>query len=391
MFCPGCGGEYRAGFSRCIDCELDLVPELPWELEPREQPAPEPAELSEPSELSEPWGLATVFATGDPTLLAQAKSLLDDAGIPYLTRGEGRHDLLAQGRLEPGGRAEPMEIQVRAEQWRKAGALLHRDELEPVEATPEEQLEGGGQGDEEETERAAVAPPPVRAPRIVPAERRQRVRELALVLLVAFSSSFLSSTLDWWTGRVSEAPTVLGSLYGIGKQTIYLGLLAYVLTRRGRTFRDLGLTFRWADIPAGLLLTMATRLAEVVAWRPMDWVSVVVTGHPVASSHHAENAVGLALIMVFLFSAVIDPFFEEMIARAFTMTEIEALTGSTGLAILASVTLQTSYHLYLGTANALSLGAGFLIGACFYARFRRITPVILAHAIWNAYVTLHRL
>ncbi len=87
----------------------------------------------------------------------------------------------------------------------------------------------------------------------------------------------------------------------------------------------------------------------------------------------------------------VGPFYEEMIARAFTMSEVEALTGSAGLAIAASVLLQTSYHLYLGLPNALAAGAAFLVSACYYARFRRVTPVILAHALWNLYVTLHRL
>ncbi len=29
MFCPRCRSEYRAGFTRCAHCEVDLVPELP--------------------------------------------------------------------------------------------------------------------------------------------------------------------------------------------------------------------------------------------------------------------------------------------------------------------------------------------------------------------------
>jgi hypothetical protein len=29
MFCPECRAEYRPGFKRCSDCEVDLVAELP--------------------------------------------------------------------------------------------------------------------------------------------------------------------------------------------------------------------------------------------------------------------------------------------------------------------------------------------------------------------------
>jgi hypothetical protein len=96
----------------------------------------------------------------------------------------------------------------------------------------------------------------------------------------------------------------------------------------------------------------------------------------------------LALVLLIAFSSgLIRP----TAARAFTMTEVEALTGSTAWAIVASVALQISYHFYQGTANALAAGATFLVSACFYARFRRMTPVILAHEFWNLYVILGRL
>jgi len=29
MFCPQCNAEYRPGFTRCADCDVDLVAELP--------------------------------------------------------------------------------------------------------------------------------------------------------------------------------------------------------------------------------------------------------------------------------------------------------------------------------------------------------------------------
>jgi hypothetical protein len=38
MFCPECKAEYRSGFTHCVDCDVDLVQELPEELtQTREQ------------------------------------------------------------------------------------------------------------------------------------------------------------------------------------------------------------------------------------------------------------------------------------------------------------------------------------------------------------------
>lgn len=44
----------------------------------------------------------TVLETGDPALLAVAKSLLEDAGILYFAKGEGTQDLFAAGRFGTG-------------------------------------------------------------------------------------------------------------------------------------------------------------------------------------------------------------------------------------------------------------------------------------------------
>jgi hypothetical protein len=117
MFCPSCGSEYREGFSSCAACEVALVDSPPVESHP------------------DPGDIETVFATGDPVLLVTAKSLLDEAGIPYLTRGEGIQDLFGMGRLGTGFSilAGPVEIQVGAHRAQEAADLLYEAGLEDGE------------------------------------------------------------------------------------------------------------------------------------------------------------------------------------------------------------------------------------------------------------------
>ena len=38
MFCPQCRAEYRAGFTRCSDCDVDLVHDLPVLSTPKDRP-----------------------------------------------------------------------------------------------------------------------------------------------------------------------------------------------------------------------------------------------------------------------------------------------------------------------------------------------------------------
>ena len=70
--------------------------------------------------------LVTVFETGDPALVALAKSLLDSEGIDFTTKGEAIQDLLGAGRF-PGGTnlvAGPVVFQVRSEDGERARPLL---------------------------------------------------------------------------------------------------------------------------------------------------------------------------------------------------------------------------------------------------------------------------
>ena len=82
---------------------------------------------------------------------------------------------------------------------------------------------------------------------------------------------------------------------------------------------------------------------------------------------------------------LLTPFFEELIVRAYLMTEVSELTGSTALAVAASVIVQFSYHLYYGWMGAIMVSFLFLAFALYYARSRRALPVIIAHGAFDIY------
>ena len=75
------------------------------------------------SEADEP---VTVLETSDPALLAVAKSLLEDAHIPFFAKGEGVQDLFGLGRFGTGFSpiAGPVELQVAADDAAEAHAVL---------------------------------------------------------------------------------------------------------------------------------------------------------------------------------------------------------------------------------------------------------------------------
>jgi membrane protease YdiL (CAAX protease family) len=92
---------------------------------------------------------------------------------------------------------------------------------------------------------------------------------------------------------------------------------------------------------------------------------------------------GIGFLPLSLLMMVVNPFFEELLVRAYLMTEIEYLTGNINIAIVVSVLLQTSYHYYQGAVAPLFLSIGFMFFSFYYAKNRRITPVILAHMYFD--------
>ncbi len=76
---------------------------------------------------------------------------------------------------------------------------------------------------------------------------------------------------------------------------------------------------------------------------------------------------------------LLNPFYEELLVRAFLISEVEATYRSTALAVFISIALQISYHLYQGLPVALSHIPTFLLFSLYFVRTRRILPVVLAH------------
>jgi len=113
--------------------------------------------------------------------------------------------------------------------------------------------------------------------------------------------------------------------------------------------------------------------------RNLTYFSYLMVGHGFQAWDNRAALFGANVGVLPIFIVLLNPFFEELLVRAYLITEVESLFTSTSLAVMASVTLQTSYHLYQGVPNAISLSAGFLLFSLYFVRTRRILPIILAH------------
>jgi membrane protease YdiL (CAAX protease family) len=176
--------------------------------------------------------------------------------------------------------------------------------------------------------------------------------------------------VDWQGAGDTRDP--FDSLDRILSAAVSISLLAYVLHRRRQSLRSIGLTARLSDIPLALAVTLASSLVA-------NALSPLLFGH-LATAKTPSMAAPHLLKWLSVVPAAAK---EDLIVRAFLITEVAGLTGSMGIAVLASVGFQTLYHLYQGTPEALYHTASFFVASVFYASTRRITPVILAHSLHN--------
>ena len=218
-------------------------------------------------------------------------------------------------------------------------------------------------------------------------ERRQRWFEVCVVMLVACGGYILFALYLLINGpsAVSQVSS-LRSAGGIIHEAAALLLLGYVLSRRGLGFASLGLRWSPGDVGMALLVSVVSYAAYELGHTLVQTIHHLLYGSwasgPTAKDFFAHPSV-VAIPLTLL-----NPFFEELIVRAYLMTEVIALTGSSMLAVAISVLVQFSYHLYYGWGGAISLAFFFLPLALYYMRSRRALPVIVAHGLLDVYALI---
>lgn len=218
-------------------------------------------------------------------------------------------------------------------------------------------------------------------------EDRKHLRwlELCLVTLVAFGTPLLNSLyLLKYGPRLSRQMSGLGSLAVAVHEGTALLLVGYILSRQGRRLRDLGLRWSLKDAGLGLVVTATSLLSYWLGAYAIQGLHHAIYGTP-AVGYSPKTFFGHPSVVAIVPSVLLNPFFEELIVRAYLMTEVLELTGSATLAVALSVGIQAVYHLYYGWWFALAIAFQFIVFALYYARWRRALPIVVAHGLFDLY------
>ena len=219
------------------------------------------------------------------------------------------------------------------------------------------------------------------APEIVSISNDHRWTDLALVMAVAFATSILGSIYRAFHPEALNHSNAR-LLIGIVDESTALCLFLILFKRQGRRLNNIGFGFRWTDLPKGLGLTLAAFAVMTAFHYAAYYVYFFTTLHTLNNAGPRWNYAGVSVWSILPF-LILNPFFEEMLVRGYLMTELIDLRKSVVFAAMISLVVQTSYHLYYGVFGAVMVGCGMSVFVIYYARTRRLMPVILAHMFWD--------
>ena len=89
-------------------------------------------------------------------------------------------------------------------------------------------------------------------------------------------------------------------------------------------------------------------------------------------------------VPVLLLSAAQNAFLEEVVVAGCLMNRLREMSWGVPMAVAASALLRGSYHLYQGFGGFIGNAVMGIVLALFFIRFKRVTPLIIAHAILDS-------
>jgi len=89
-------------------------------------------------------------------------------------------------------------------------------------------------------------------------------------------------------------------------------------------------------------------------------------------------------VPVLLLSAAQNALLEEVVVVGYLMNRLDEMSWRVPMAVAASALLRGSYHLYQGFGGFIGNAVMGIVFALFFVRFKRVGPLIIAHAILDS-------
>jgi len=212
--------------------------------------------------------------------------------------------------------------------------------------------------------------------------KRDLWMEAAVVLGVGVLPYWAHAILPFvWPEHQHALPSAYDSLLRLVTAFSAVAPASYFIWKNSDAWTDYGLSRpRWTDLLSGLGVFFAGKvvwiLAEATLNRANAWGLLVEVRLLPIPQPFGPVEVGLALAW-----CVANGFSEEVVMRAYLLTRLERLLGSTTWALIVTTILFAGYHAYQGGAGVVFAVVFGLVYGGIFCWSRRIWPLVIAHAI----------
>ena len=165
-------------------------------------------------------------------------------------------------------------------------------------------------------------------------------------------------------------------LTGILLALVPVLLALHLLNRRpGGAVRLIGLDPRTTDLLSGAGLAALIGLPGLGLYVVARYLGISVTIAP------ANLAAVWWAVPVLILAAAQNAILEEVVGVGYLLTRLRELGWRPAAAVATHALLRGSYHLYQGLGGFLGNAVMGAVFALFYLRFRRVMPLVVAHAL----------
>lgn len=206
-------------------------------------------------------------------------------------------------------------------------------------------------------------------------------------LAVAFAGYVTALVVSTFAAATAALAAVDAELVALlaGQVAFWVVLVATVLYEapgRGTPIADrLGLRFRWVDVPAGLIVGVATQLVLIPALY-LPFRGVIDDDDLSGPARDLLDGVeGAGLIAMALSVIIVAPVVEELFFRGLLLQAMERRWGATTAIAGSSVFFGATHFQPLQLPGLALAGAVFATAA---VRTRRLGPAVTVHAAFNA-------
>lgn len=206
--------------------------------------------------------------------------------------------------------------------------------------------------------------------------------ELLLVMGIGFGIFIYGSTHTLLSrNSAPDAAVYTGAdfIFIVLYELFASGLIALLLYYRGWRLRDFNLQFRPVYIALALLLVL---LRQALAYPLIQLFGAL--GLPEASATFHAGIFPLAAMIV------LNSIYEEVLLSGYLFKRLEKWHPA--CILLCSFLFRASFHTYQGWGMLPSVFALSLVFGVYYLRYKKLWPLILAHALGNifSFLVLHQ-